>query len=222
MRRPFAPIVIGVVAAATAASAIAFAVLRSQAADRRLTASDRELRDIAAQVRELQGRPSTETIVVKERSPSLAPAPPAAQVALVANASSAPAPSQRGKTREEVAQARKEFFEKTERDFAGELVDPVWAERMSESLRTAIQKLPEGLAEIASIDSKNTHARIAATFASAADYNRFAAGLFRGSKGPDGRIALPDIERGAVFVPSLGTGPDGKFRAVIYIDRKGS
>ncbi|HEX7838750.1 MAG TPA: hypothetical protein VF469_14840 [Kofleriaceae bacterium] len=116
--------------------------------------------------------------------------------------------------------AKREIFEKLEQKFKDEPVDPAWARHAEQSLNQAIHTLPSGLGMIDSVVARSEHSRIEATFDSAAEYNQFFKSLFLlGADANDPHARPLFSEHGGVFAPYKETTSDGKFHAVIFVDR---
>jgi hypothetical protein len=87
-------------------------------------------------------------------------------------------------------------------------------------LNQAIHSLPSGLGTIDSVVAKSEHSRIEATFDTAAEYSRFFRSFFMVGADASHPQAPPLFsEHGGVFAPYKEVRSDGKFHAVLFVDR---
>jgi hypothetical protein len=138
---------------------------------------------VLAAVEDLRARPPTQHVIEREGPPPpwliARTAPPAVAPSSNAQGDASVAPS-----KEEVRLQKREVYERLEREFADEPVDPAWSRDTQRSLSEAIRALRPGL------------------------------------PANPGKPRLPLFgDQGGVFVPYKEMEDDGRFHAVVFVDR---
>lgn len=189
--------------------------------ERRTAELEKQTAALSSAVEDLRARPPTEHVIEREGPPPpwllARTAPPAVAPSGSAQGDASAAPS-----KEEVRLQKRELYERLEREFADEPVDPAWSRDTQRSLSEAIRALRPGLGSVESVVSKSQRSRIQATFASSAEYNEFVRALFMTQPDPGnpGKPRLPLFgDQGGVFVPYKEMEDDGRFHAVVFVDR---
>jgi hypothetical protein len=189
----------------------------TESAERRAAELEKRTLALAQAVGDLQGRPATERVIMRERAPDRE-----VPAASPGSAAAASGDSPVEETKEAVARRKREVYEKLERQFKDEPVDAVWARKSEKALGDAMQALPAGLGDVESTVSKSQHTRIEASFATSKEYNQFFRSLFtilNDPENPDVRRLPLYADHGGVFTPYKEVSSDGRFHAVIFVDR---
>lgn len=197
--------------------------LAREQAERRTAELEKRTAALSSAVEDLQARPPTRIVERGGPPPPWTLSPPQAPPAAGSSGSSeAPGDASAPESKDAIRLKKRETFERLEREFAAEPVDPAWSKDTQRSLSAAIRSLPAGLASVDSVVSKSQRSRIQASFASAAEYNEFVRTLFMLEPDPNnpGKVRTPLFtDQGGVFIPYKEEEDDGRFHAVVYVDR---
>jgi len=193
----------------------------ADASERRAAGLEERTAALARAVSDLRGRPATERLIEREWRPAPQGANPTTPEAAQEHARGPGLePQSPAEAKEAIRREKRAVFEKLEQKFKDEPVDPAWSRHAEQSLNQAIHTLPPGLGTIDSVVAKSQHSRIEATFDSAAEYNQFFKSLFLIEADVNDPHARPLFsEHGGIFAPYKEVASDGKFHAVIFVDR---